>query len=167
MATSKDFESTYKGRIVSTTSEEDLRFLYESERLSCGEIAVVFGLENTNVTQNLVNRKLRKFNITRRDFKGPNNPMWLNGRKIGKGGYILIHQPTHPYANSQGYVPEHRLVMEKHIGRYLNPKEIVHHINKDRKDNRIENLQLMKSNSDHAFLESKLRKRDDLGRFVS
>ena len=43
------------------------------------------------------------------------------------GGYILIYKPKHPFATQNGYVFEHRLVMEKHLGRYRTPEEIVHH----------------------------------------
>jgi hypothetical protein len=65
---------------------------------------------------------------------------WKNGRK-SINGYILILQKNHPYS-SRGYVLEHRLVIEKHLGRYLEPWEIIHHINGIRDDNRIENLEL-------------------------
>jgi hypothetical protein len=45
-------------------------------------------------------------------------------------------------ANLNGVILEHRLVMAEHIGRMLTRDDIVHHINEDQTDNRIENLQL-------------------------
>ncbi len=42
------------------------------------------------------------------------------------------------------YHPEHRVIMEEHLGRKLARNEVVHHINEDKHDNRIENLMVMK-----------------------
>jgi len=91
--------------------------------------------------------------------KGSSNPSWLGGRII-VNGYVLCYCPNHPKAYKKGqYVQEHILIMEKHIGRFLNKKEIVHHINKDRSDNRIENLQLM-TQSNHVRLHNLERKKE-------
>ena len=73
---------------------------------------------------------------------GINNGHYKGGRYIDKHGYIMILNPKHPYHSHNGYVKEHRLVMERYLGRYLTPDEIVHHINRVKTDNRIENLQL-------------------------
>lgn len=73
---------------------------------------------------------------------GENHNNWKGGRKVDRG-HIRILKPEHPNHDSQGYVYEHRLVMEKYLGRYLTKDEDVHHINGIKDDNRLENLELL------------------------
>lgn len=65
-------------------------------------------------------------------------------------GYELFFSPEHPYANEDGYVRAHRLVMEEHLDRYLYPDEEVHHIDGNRKNNNISNLWLCKDKGAHS-----------------
>lgn len=73
---------------------------------------------------------------------------WKGGRIISKrDGYILVMAPAnHPYSKKGGggnkgkYILEHRLVMERVLGRYLKPDEDVNHVNGVKGDNRPENL---------------------------
>ena len=83
----------------------------------------------------------------------------LNGyghTKEQNRGYILAYVPKHPKAHKDGYVMLHTVIMERAIGRYLKPNEVVHHINHDRKDNRIENLLLM-DKKEHCSMHMKER----------
>lgn len=56
--------------------------------------------------------------------------------------YAAVYKPEHPYAHVNGYVYGHRLVMEKHLGRYLEPNEMVHHKDDNKRNNRLNNLEL-------------------------
>ena len=98
-------------------------------------------------------------------MKGETNPMygkrgeqcanWKGGRKIRRDGYTLvIAPPDHPYPadssrESIKYILEHRLVMEQHLGRYLLPTEVVHHIDGNPRNNDISNLELYSSQAEH------------------
>ena len=58
--------------------------------------------------------------------------------------YFLVYSPEHPYANRKGYVYEHRAVLEKKLGRYLNPKHNhIHHIDGNKSNNDVSNLVLL------------------------
>lgn len=71
---------------------------------------------------------------------------WKGGKANTSSGYISrTVDDDSPFVNMRplsGYIMEHRLVMAEHLGRPLTDNETVHHINGDKKDNRIENLQL-------------------------
>ena len=86
------------------------------------------------------------------------NANWNGGIRKHKIGYVEIRTPNHPNKNSDGYVYEHRLVMEKHLGRHLKPSEIVHHINHDCSDNRLENLALFPNRNAHCVFHRLLNK---------
>ena len=105
----------------------------------CGSVAEVRA-------SSLVNGKSTSCGcLTREKYKqrvGPKCSNWKGGRRI-EGGYVLVRLRDHPNAQKQGYVFEHRVVMSQHLGRPLRKRELVHHINGNKADNRLENLALL------------------------
>jgi len=73
-----------------------------------------------------------------------------DGRKMCNG-YIMIFYPDHPFCDSNKYIMKHRLVIEKILGRYLTKKEVVHHINTIKTDNRIANLMVFINDGYHRI----------------
>lgn len=79
--------------------------------------------------------------------KGEKSARWKSGRIINRNGYVMIWKPDHHSIKPgtfRKYVPEHRLVMEEKLGRPLDPKERVHHLDGNRQNNDPTNLELWK-----------------------
>lgn len=72
------------------------------------------------------------------------------------GEYIKYYYPNHPNSDKQGYILEHRLTMEHYLGRYLTSKEIVHHIDGDKHNNKITNLAICRYNGEHSNIHNRM-----------
>lgn len=70
-----------------------------------------------------------------------------SGGRRGANGYIYVWQPDHPLAHADGYVPEHRKVAWD-AGILVDPAMVVHHIDHDKANNELSNLEVM-WHSDH------------------
>lgn len=98
--------------------------------------------------------------------KGDKSNNWKGGRTKTTFGYMYVISPEHPFRNCNNYVMEHRLVMEKKLGRYLTKYENIHHKNGIKNDNRVENLQLLTA-SEHMKLHAKDKIRNKKGTFIN
>ncbi len=98
--------------------------------------------------------------------RGSSHPKWNESKITTTDGYVKIRVGVgHPLADSNGYCCEHILIMTTFMGRQLKKDEIVHHINGDKKDNRIDNLKII-SRSEHNAIHNKKKARDLTGRFI-
>lgn len=77
---------------------------------------------------------------------------WKGGKTTDSRGHTLILRHDHPQVRSDGYVLEHRLIMEQILSRPLLRSEVVHHGPGGPGDNRIENLVLCNNRASHIAL---------------
>lgn len=101
----------------------------------------------------------RKISLSRTGVNtGDKNHMWKGGRIKQVNGYMTIINRNHPKADRGSRIYEHILVMEKKLGRYLTPEEVVHHIDGIKDNNLPENLHLFESNSKHTLYHYEIKK---------
>lgn len=99
--------------------------------------------------------------------RGADHHNWKGGVFQHSDGYLFEYAPNHPTAAAnKGYVLQHRLVMERKLGRLLRDHELVHHINEVKDDNRPENLELS-NRSIHMKGHKAGVQRDGRGRFLA
>jgi len=108
------------------------------------KICVMDNCENKHVSRGFCSKHYRAFNAwldkdRRIEMRSQQKPV------NDKEGYVLLYMPDHPNCAVTGGYAEHRLIMEKMIGRYLVKGENVHHKNGVKNDNRPENLELWSS----------------------
>ncbi len=141
------YTDKYKNNCINCGRQIDIR----SKR--CMRCRAIFnnvfkGKKHSRKSKNIIGLKSRtKFTtefierVYRRRFTGK--------KKRAINGYILIKDYKHPNRNSHNDVLEHIKVMSTYLQRPLKKGEIIHHINFIRNDNRLKNLYLYSSNSEH------------------
>jgi hypothetical protein len=119
---------------------------YDAKRCrSCskkGKLSVNFG-------QKFSKERRKNMSEHHSNVKGKNNPNWNGGTRTS-WGYVYVYFPEHPFAK-KNYVKRADLVMEKKLGRYLKPKEVIHHKNLIKTDDNISNLILCENESEHQL----------------
>ena len=114
----------------------------------CGGLITVLPIHHSRGIPKYINRHYSRIHNPMEGRSGALNPNYKGGRYIDPKGYVavLIEGKKHSH-----YKYEHRMVMERVLGRALLPTEIVHHINGNKQDNRPENLRIM-THQDHGLL---------------
>ena len=106
--------------------------------------------KNTKGIQKFFDATRNKMRISHLDLlKEEKHHNWRGGKVQDSRGYVLIKKYNHPRGNRRNYVFEHILILEKSLNRSILKYEKIHHINRVKNDNRLQNLILFSSSGAH------------------
>ena len=127
----------------------------------CGCNETLFLKDSTNRIRSHIlghHRRNKKATLGEYDNRSGNKSIkWQGGIRKTWNGYIIEIRKGHPRSDRDGYVRQHILVMEKHLNRFLEGYEVVHHKDGNRQNNKIENLELFNSQGEHLKHHKLLR----------
>lgn len=89
---------------------------------------------------------------------GEKNHFWKGGIKKTTQGYKEIYMPEHPFAQKGKYIREHRYMAEAILGRFLQPSEVIHHIDENKENNLSENLYYFRNSKAHQRFHEFLKR---------
>lgn len=144
MAVDLPYRVSKSGRAFSDDQEKLIAQAYQEDtswtHRSLGEKIGVCGTTVRDI--------LRRQGVLSRNLgaRGPRHAMWKGGVQLTQRGYEKTWIPEeHPFGSmrsTKGYVLTHRLRMAEHLNRPLRPDETVHHIDGNKLNNDLDNLQL-------------------------
>ncbi len=144
-----------KSKYPQLNDKEWLIDAYVNQKRSTESIADEVGCHSGLIYDMLSKRlkvKMRSMSEAQRlvDRTRENSANWKGGKYTHVTGYIFVRAPEHHLSHPNGYIAEHRLVMEEKLGRELKLGEVVHHIDGDKQNNDPDNLALM-NRAQHVF----------------
>lgn len=149
----KRFGIQPRGKIIKPIDQREgeiLKHMYIDLQMSTRQIGISLNLDHSTIS-----KRLKRLGVSVDDrltaLSSKRNKDWRGG-KTSSNGYTEISSTAIFGVRGQ----EHRLKMEKHLGRKLKNNEVVHHINENKKDNRLENLKIM-TRSEHMSYHAKKR----------
>ena len=101
-----------------------------------------------------------------RHVSASRHPRWNAQRLVSRHGYVKVRVGRrHPLADPNGYAYEHLIILAA-AGLRLSAGQVAHHLNGDKTDNRIENLEVT-TRSAHNSHHNAHRPRDRYGRLTA
>jgi HNH endonuclease len=153
-----------------TRQKEEMKSLYASgyshldisEHFGCNRETIRYHLKKMGVESRCVGMQT---DIAKAKYSRERHHGWKGGRYLNHGYWSILNK-EHPQSDNDGYVPEHRYLIEQYLlendkshpaleNGVLSKDWVVHHINGIKSDNRLENLEPLHKSKHHSWLHYK------------